>query len=1345
MMAVRTYSASAGEDTRSDQERMAGVRDVLFSATLAAAALAARKKVAITRGISKDIRNAKLEGRYEKFLSANAKSATAPAGTKRSSLRQQAMASVSNPAGKTWDYIQDIFRPFPKGQELLHIANQQSRNGIYVASQFSDLNIGERSFLGTLFKGPQIVAFSPGVTTGFKGATNVGHSGGMLINGNLHITQYDAATRKHVRKMIPGVHVGLTSRWGAHAERSKRGLIKLFSPRTTEEFIRKVDLDSDIVLEAQEKILIERYLHKLPGFSGVTRGKTIEELRAMADEAHAIAYPLINGGITYGGPRYVHPYKHFLRQKVEAHFPQESILPGMRTTRDNLTIGRKLREDAADARRRIARDAAKTPLAKARFKAFQISEKIGVGEQYTKFGGGFPQKVERWVREGAGVGYHHPDSGELLSFEPRRYNRKGRTLGSNVRGQEGPWYITNAEDSVKRWASMLSSGTFHRVGEKAFGIGVTSRANVFTEFARKAVGAESGSWADYWIRGVGQTGRALAIGVGVSYTYRFMNYLSRQSIGWGPTDVAAATYVNAREFQQKVLHAVGITHMARAMENAFPGSVTSPAAHALRMLSPLIISEFMRKRGGPRGYLRGLAMGVAIALVTWGDITQSPEELHRIFTGEQEIPVRKGRYWLLGKTPFFGGKIAYWRPHWYPMMKSGYQNQGQLWDSETEYWAQGTALSPILAPILTGKMWDPYYWEKKHAEDRPYPISGELFEPTMPFAWLGNLTIGKIIKPPVMMHNEYLGNSQTNASSRDRGLPEGTSERLRLSDMSGVGIDKADSPHSLGYQLGLAAYAQTEQMGMTGFLTNTMWGKLTGQQDFMGSQSILQSSRRATGYERAYWEKELGDPGAGLDEGVTEYFRRFLPHRRTNVDEYNPIPNQMPDWLPGEDYFINFRQGDPYVKIPYGEARLPGRGYESLHELHSGIPGVYDAVDRLMILANVAPYSDEYKHYKVLAKGMVKDDAEWSTKVQNRIAQREALNNEYEFLSLGTDNVPAGLKTASSIYRNALAAATNFPNPLEMIPDKVIVGVIPTHINKWLPYKTPESAYEDFRLYGSEYAMWDQPFEGFIFPFVRKVRSTINPSYVPQVVEDRRDIQEYFDKLKYVKYSNLSRIARMQGDMDLASKLSRISRKTMAAGNYHPAAAMMSVPKEERAFFREFSGESGYGRDRVLAMTPEYMHNYYKRAWNANDGESTYSIDYKSSEDLVGYFKNHYLPPAEWSGWHPDVGLEQVKLRVVKNEAFDIHKFNLWESNERQLARQPFVPLIEDINAPSNDLTMLQNVIHTNMENFGMTNNRVFVSRTPADKNTHNIRISIKQDTSDNNSAAMQDVLASMR
>jgi hypothetical protein len=74
----------------------------------------------------------------------------------------------------------------------------------------------------------------------------------------------------------------------------------------------------------------------------------------------------------------------------------------------------------------------------------------------------------------------------------------------------------------------------------------------------------------------------------------------------------------------------------------------------------------------------------------------------------------------------------------------------------------------------------------------------------------------------------------------------------------------------------------------------------------------------------------------------------------------------MPSWMPGDDYYTNFRVGDPYVKVDQGFARLPGAGYAALHpELKDVNPEDYPDINKMSILADVAPYSREYNTYRL--------------------------------------------------------------------------------------------------------------------------------------------------------------------------------------------------------------------------------------------------------------------------------------------------------------------------------------------------------------------------------------------
>src|ERR1039457_3962294 len=93
--------------------------------------------------------------------------------------------------------------------------------------------------------------------------------------------------------------------------------------------------------------------------------------------------------------------------------------------------------------------------------------------------------------------------------------------------------------------------------------------------------------------------------------------------------------------------------------------------------------------------------------------------------------------------------------------------------------------------------------------------------------------------------------------------------------------------------------------------------------DYQGPRQLYTSPRR-------YYEKELGagiGPSPGFSEmfGYTEPFRRFVQHE-TFTPQANEIPNHAASWLPGDDYYTNFHNGDPFIKIDDGYARLPGAG-----------------------------------------------------------------------------------------------------------------------------------------------------------------------------------------------------------------------------------------------------------------------------------------------------------------------------------------------------------------------------------------------------------------------------------
>ena len=201
------------------------------------------------------------------------------------------------------------------------------------------------------------------------------------------------------------------------------------------------------------------------------------------------------------------------------------------------------------------------------------------------------------------------------------------------------------------------------------------------------------------------------------------------------------------------------------------------------------------------------------------------------------------------------------------------------------------------------------------------------------------------------------------------------------------------SPTDLSYRGYQAYQSARELLGFYGYLA-----RVTIESPFAGKPVLAQAGEMYS-TSRAFYQLNLG----GLGGAASEIGRRFLPpsdRGYESPEEYNPIPNRMPEWLPGEDYMINFRVGDPYTKVPHGEVRLPGEAYERTHTLHSD-PwfGAYGAFERFKILADVAPYSDEYKVYRDITRQMMNRGMlpqEWRTEFNQILEEVRTKKRRFE-------------------------------------------------------------------------------------------------------------------------------------------------------------------------------------------------------------------------------------------------------------------------------------------------------------------------------------------------------------
>ena len=575
------------------------------------------------------------------------------------------------------------------------------------------------------------------------------------------------------------------------------------------------------------------------------------------------------------------------------------------------------------------------------------------------------------------------------------------------------------------------------------------------------------------------------------------------------SDTAAETYATMHADVGHVKEFLGVNDVFRSYSRVFQGSDQ--------------ISE------NPLGRIFNFA--------TLGAFTgQSGEEIEDFYESG-EVAVRKGRYWGIGSnTPFTGGKIDRYVPNWYRRMQSDYKFTDTMYGDESEYWENHwmPTLTNPLAPIRHF-ITDPYHYEKKHVEDRPYAETGGFAE-LQRIPIIGSLldnTVGRVLKPKQLhpelekAHQAYLRElnegirSQYEQASQGgmlMGMPAGgynlvqgsggvtsgdikaftgggvgqggpglaslqpsgnaevamtvaamiehqsggatTANQAELeainsiySDIGGPSLGSAGQSvrsvtaledlrdpevladlsdigtmSSMGNSGREAFYSLSEIAGIYGFSTKT----ITGFEE-SGRGMTLEDSSRMASYQRAFWDMELG----GLGGQISEIGRRYNP-RDPNKNYWNPIRNTQEDWLPGSEYFVDFKHGDPYTKIANGEMRLPGAAYEKLHKLHPDAVGEYGVFDRFKILADVAPYSSNYKFYRTMVSkmnqaGMLDEDmkAEYA-EIREQTRERKKKHRFYDRRFRDSDTQTDTVTITKMINPTTFMTKENPNNPIKL-------------------------------------------------------------------------------------------------------------------------------------------------------------------------------------------------------------------------------------------------------------------------------------------------------------------------
>ena len=510
----------------------------------------------------------------------------------------------------------------------------------------------------------------------------------------------------------------------------------------------------------------------------------------------------------------------------------------------------------------------------------------------------------------------------------------------------------------------------------------------------------------------------------------------------------------------------------------------------------------------------------------------------------------------------------------------------------------------------------------------------------------------------------------------------------------------------LEYQNSEILYRTQEMAGIYGFTFSSIREKFGfGGGDLSPQRSVLQSAAKAYGTTRSFYDLNLGGMGdvplpsdgpLGSLE-VSEIVRRFIPKERNDIDYINPIKNRMGQqypFLPGPDYFINFKTGDPFTKIPDGEIRLPGVGYDRLNKVISDRTGRYGLANQFSILGDVAPYSPEFRSMNRMINYSVNSPAEREIVEETRMQiQNTTRRNDFSpYRFKYTDREQTGL-SAPRYYAGRTAEYIAHRDTL--------------FNTKFMQKRTATEDYERSELYGSSFSEWQRPVDSYLKPIVDKstqrnpllaatiagtagsffgvtprakfvgsavgvtagmtasiygktTEAVTGQRFIPAERKKQMALDEYVDILTYTKNMSLYAQAKQSGDSQSANKFRQAAQRTMYGADIYGGSLenlSLAIPKRKREHFKAMVQAPEEERERILSIAPRLERRIYQAA---------FGMPVEQKPDLIEYFSKNELPDPEWEGWHPNTNMEHVKVKIGQSMGIEMSQMGYYPQQIRE-------------------------------------------------------------------------------
>jgi hypothetical protein len=269
---------------------------------------------------------------------------------------------------------------------------------------------------------------------------------------------------------------------------------------------------------------------------------------------------------------------------------------------------------------------------------------------------------------------------------------------------------------------------------------------------------------------------------------------------------------------------------------------------------------------------------------------------------------------------------------------------------------------------------------------------------------------------------------------------------------------------------------------------------------------------------------------------------------------------------------------------------------------------------------------------------------------------------------------------------------------LSFTGDSDALRLLPTpfHTKLW-QQKTALARYEEEELYGTRMRRWDRPIHDFLAPYARGTfhRGT-GHIVVPEEVQRRRDLNTLSDMLRYLRAAQKGKYGEMQ--------------TTALGANLFGSSQFVSstLPRTEQLYFKKFLGETDTDeREKILAAASPELARSLEAQWVSQDaqiaraeeqdvplldkggrlitqagmeeyrraGSQLNYGDFQRSQEITEFFARtgFDLPSPESPLWDENIDYEDVKVKMVQQEGYNLHDFHLYDDRSALLWRKPWL------------------------------------------------------------------------